>query len=807
MITDVVAQRDDAEAAAARARTTARRLKEEQIMFRAREEGRRQGYEEGLKQAREEARAAGYRRARSDTRTMGDDVIQEDDDEPDFPVPDNDAEDVQHTDALDGLSMLGLPNMVPQGQGQGAPGSRFREHGISPAPTNSSLYPSNAQHARQAREEQNYISPMPVPVYNAPPSPSHPPTPIPPDGYIPRADEGFIPLPPPHEMGRPPPSPNSPAQPLPIPEPQPRVAAVPNFITQDRNNNYSRGGRTSPRSLAESVPSTTISQFELVNSSPRSSSRNNVGRDRDRDRDIRERKSGLSVIHEGSVEYSSPSPGMDNRRMPDPVTFPTPAGASNSPSDWGVQGEGDVYGRGTPRNRKTSQRLADELRYENADAVEEWRRSAAAEEVRSQSSRPSLRRPHNVTVPSPLAQESIRPSSSVGNRPPSAVGSRPRSPLGARPMSPGNLQGSQRSRPPRTPVSDHHDGSSMGHRTGTSEGEIFIDVIPPSGSGSEFSPTVANHSGLLSPNSAHEPLPRPPTQPIVPTVPNSPTMMQAYPSMGMLPTDPPQAGGPPFGFMPAGPPVPYSNTKPAVLPPPVAQSSPRRTPHNIYGGYESPDSLEYGSQPRSKHTRARSTSQLSAMSSDSCQTKNVGNDLSVRPSSGMSMSGGPQRSTTPSRTYYTAAPTPPGVQYPLPPVRPDPALMNSPQSVTSRLSGGGHHRSLSLNAGSTPAMIPRPLSGAHRPKLQRVPSSDSIGSATSRNSYSHYEPKDYVDPAFLASSDDLANMQSPTTAANTRANASFATVGAGLARPSSRASPAVSYASLPRSRKTSGRLG
>src|SRR5580704_9244241 len=45
-------QRDDAERAAAKARTMARRLNEEKVLFLAREEGRKEGFEEGMKMGR-----------------------------------------------------------------------------------------------------------------------------------------------------------------------------------------------------------------------------------------------------------------------------------------------------------------------------------------------------------------------------------------------------------------------------------------------------------------------------------------------------------------------------------------------------------------------------------------------------------------------------------------------------------------------------------------------------------------------------------------------------------------------------------
>lgn len=138
------------------------------------------------------------------------------------------------------------------------------------------------------------------------------------------------------------------------------------------------------------------------------------------------------------------------------------------------------------------------------------------------------------------------------------------------------------------------------------------------------------------------------------------------------------------------------------------------------------------------------------------------------------------RGPSPANPHYSPAPLPDGLQYPEPVNRMDPPSRldtTSPRSVSSRHSGG-HRRSVSLNAsaGMTPANAPHPLSSAAQPMLRRVSSNASASSAGSghrlSDNYSHYNPKEYVDPAFLASSDDLTNMQSPGTLANTRANAS-----------------------------------
>ncbi|KAI0787186.1 hypothetical protein BC629DRAFT_496759 [Irpex lacteus] len=127
----------------------------------------------------------------------------------------------------------------------------------------------------------------------------------------------------------------------------------------------------------------------------------------------------------------------------------------------------------------------------------------------------------------------------------------------------------------------------------------------------------------------------------------------------------------------------------------------------------------------------------------------------------------------------------------------------SPRSAASRLSQyQGHTRSLSLNAGNTPAAPSnRPLSTAPPPKLRRVPSDASVDSAVSglsrnsRNSgFDHYRPSEYVDPAFLASSEDLTGWCEDEWSGNRKS------VGNGWpgTRPASRNSDALSYVSAQR---------
>lgn len=129
----------------------------------------------------------------------------------------------------------------------------------------------------------------------------------------------------------------------------------------------------------------------------------------------------------------------------------------------------------------------------------------------------------------------------------------------------------------------------------------------------------------------------------------------------------------------------------------------------------------------------------------------------------------------------------------------------SPRSSTSRLSlagGNGHQRSLSLNAGLTPAATSRPLSSkGAASELRRVPSASSVGSEHSRRSgYAHFDPSSYKDVAYLASSEDLraaAAAQSPGTWANTRQNV---VVPMAPGDPHSRSPSALSYVSSSRVR-------
>lgn len=288
---------------------------------------------------------------------------------------------------------------------------------------------------------------------------------------------------------------------------------------------------------------------------------------------------------------------------------------------------------------------------------------------------------------------------------------------------------------------------------------------PPS---SGFSP-VNEMRGLLSPNTSQQNLPPPqpaPVIPPVPTVPNSPSTMGRYPSLGAIQRGPTPVDTLPPGFMP----TPQGSNRP--LNPP--QSSPRSASPNIYGGYSAPTDMQRSAStsspgPRGKYPQGMHGRSFSAgnASNDSLRSKTP----VARPPSSASSGAG----------IYAAAPIPSGIRYPAPPGRPptsgsgaDRGGPMSPRSTTSQVSG--HYRSLSLNAGSTPAPPSRPLSTAPTHKLRRVPSDTSNESgvsglsANAKQQYNHYDAHKYVDPAFLASSEDLtANVTSANTVANANA--------------------------------------
>ncbi|KZT18309.1 hypothetical protein NEOLEDRAFT_1152676 [Neolentinus lepideus HHB14362 ss-1] len=205
IVKDVEAKREDAEAAAARARKTARMLKEEKMINLAREEGRRIGFEEGLRTGRsmgyEEGRSVGYDDGR--VRTDGDEyedvrrIIDEDGDE----GVEEYGEEGEGEEGVEGdgggyvrtntpVRASPMPDPVQPIPTRPSPSSLLnRMPSQAPIPSRSPIPNQNADFT-------------PIPIHNPVPSPRHAPIVIPPDNWIPTSGgDGYIHVPPAHEMG------------------------------------------------------------------------------------------------------------------------------------------------------------------------------------------------------------------------------------------------------------------------------------------------------------------------------------------------------------------------------------------------------------------------------------------------------------------------------------------------------------------------------------------------------------------------------------------------------------------------------
>ncbi|TFY71428.1 hypothetical protein EVG20_g1580 [Dentipellis fragilis] len=251
ILDSVETQRYDAEASAARARSTARQIKEARLVDLAREEGRRLGMQAGLARGQRvgfERARTGYR-GRVDSDSAG-------------PYPEDDVEDVASYGSRDvNLEPIEDPmlNYTPSSVDEEDEATPLRT--TPPLPTQPVSPPSVVLHSPSGDIH-------PTPVRNTPSPSHHPESIIPLDGFIPHADaDSTIRLPPPHEMQRAPPTPDT-APVLDLPLPQDDVPLmVPNPGVRRDYPSLEEISRTRPlrRPVSpESQGSTTISQFELV---------------------------------------------------------------------------------------------------------------------------------------------------------------------------------------------------------------------------------------------------------------------------------------------------------------------------------------------------------------------------------------------------------------------------------------------------------------------------------------------------------------------------------------------------------------
>lgn len=305
IIDSVEAQRLDAEEAAASARSTARKLKEEKVVQIAREEGRREGLEEGLARGRnigfEEGRAEGYARGRAAASRTRRPFVE------DAPESPEDEQSVAEDPSASPPDDYG--SRTPSIYSQTLPRRRAGTPGPSAAP-------------EPAKDSEIH----PTIVHNVMMSPSHPPVTFPPDGFIPKQDnDSRIRLPPPHELAPPPPTPSPPSSvalqnvPLqdtgddrpPIRIPPPAADYNDGGMESDSTTGTHRRTRHHRQRSSESL-STTMSQFEILGPPVPTSARSTA----------RERPAVLSAIaeeRERSSSVSSPQ-GANSPYMPSPHT-------------------------------------------------------------------------------------------------------------------------------------------------------------------------------------------------------------------------------------------------------------------------------------------------------------------------------------------------------------------------------------------------------------------------------------------------------------------------------------------------------
>ncbi|KAF9235211.1 hypothetical protein BU15DRAFT_51588, partial [Melanogaster broomeanus] len=401
-------QRDEAEAAGAAARTEARRLTEARLVQLAREEGRRLGFEEGIRRGRRMGYQEGHSTGLDDGRSEMRDVATV--------TLDRLLEDTEEQ-----VGVLDYPSpLPPSAVSRTAPNvhrvetsvhsSRGNERHSSRSRRDSSDTISRASSLRHVPEHvvlPTTTAPWPAPptgppfsrpvsVHNSPPSVRHAEIRVPPEGYIPTADNHHdISLPPPHELHRNIPSP-TPSQQTTGPPDRGRTRDY----TYDNFPPPRRGSPDDSLTSAKQSATSTISLLEIVGL-PSNSKR-------------RDRSQGLSVIHEDA--------SMRSERM----TERSQTAASTSQAErHSVRTMGSSETLRQDRNAK--QQLADELRYSNPSEPEAWRHYAAQRvcfqrillvdvayswfvylswtqsNSQASSSGPPRHRPFNVTVPTPLS--------------------------------------------------------------------------------------------------------------------------------------------------------------------------------------------------------------------------------------------------------------------------------------------------------------------------------------------------------------------------------------------------------------------
>ncbi|KAL6304713.1 hypothetical protein BKA93DRAFT_825594 [Sparassis latifolia] len=333
IIDDLEQARVDAEAEAARARTIARRFREEHLVAKALEEGRRQGYQEGFSRGKDlasyEKRTSERADQRRYTRQKPIESISEEDDVED---------DGQYSRRSLIVAPMARTPMQPswrapsrQSSSRASRRSPPRLSDIAPitssTPVRSVITPLRTPSPSRVHLKTPDPTPIPdpsvtqprrdtpitpIPMNQPPPSPVHPDYDIPPDNWIPYLNEqtGMF-IPPPHELSRPV-SPHSPSPSLPDPADPPRAAAVEQPV-RARDYAYSQPVERLPVSLPghhttmspQSRTSTNISQYDIVNARGEGAAGGH--------RNPHEALAGLHQVIDASMAFN---PGVERSKTP-----------------------------------------------------------------------------------------------------------------------------------------------------------------------------------------------------------------------------------------------------------------------------------------------------------------------------------------------------------------------------------------------------------------------------------------------------------------------------------------------------------
>ncbi|KAF4563444.1 hypothetical protein EYR40_006824 [Pleurotus pulmonarius] len=233
-------QRLKAEKMAAKDRSTAHKLREENLVYLAREEGRKQGMKEGFERGRDMGYHEGYARGHSAGRY------------------EDDEEEEEYYDTGDEADMSPLSDESQEYDDPPPPPPRDRNARASSVPPVPIPPPSNSgSNSRLTPRRSGVLSPD-IPIH------------VPPESDIPLSGrDSYIHLPPPHEYNRPPtmppvsstrPSSRGAGEETPLRVPPPAPESVRSRRSVRSMRSMDRIRRSSPESN-----STTISQLEMVN--------------------------------------------------------------------------------------------------------------------------------------------------------------------------------------------------------------------------------------------------------------------------------------------------------------------------------------------------------------------------------------------------------------------------------------------------------------------------------------------------------------------------------------------------------------